>query len=108
MSTLKKLRSSALQKRKTTIRTAGAKAAVKPISPRRLSSPFITQHDVDAACHQMSDEQRVRLRDARIRILAVLARPDMAPDALRARAKHAAEWENTHGVIGPFVGALKR
>jgi len=107
MPTLKVVRSSTLQKRKTTIGTEHTMAEVKKISERRRPSPFITQQDLDA-CGPVSKEEQAWLRDSRARVVALLASPNMSPDVLRAKADRAARWEERHGPIKAFVGKLEQ
>jgi hydroxyacyl-ACP dehydratase HTD2-like protein with hotdog domain len=106
MSTVKVVRSAALQKRRP-MGNERSMVAVEKVPYRPVPSDFITEEDLAAARDHASDEQKAQLRVARERVIALLASPHMDPHVLRAKAERAAQWEETHGPISAFVGKLK-
>jgi uncharacterized protein (DUF1778 family) len=91
----------ALKVRKT--RQERVKASSK-ILKKKLQSMFVTRNELSAATDRMTEEQRRQLREARARAEALLSKPSMSADALRARAKRAAQWEKEHGDVSALVG----
>jgi hypothetical protein len=99
MSTFKTLKSQALSKRRATL-----KAKAPKIVRKKDLVMFITRRELSASAEQLTDQQRAQLRDARARAAAVLAKPSMSAEALRARAQRAAQWEKEHGTVSTFAG----
>lgn len=68
---------------------------------------FITRQELSASAERLTDAQREQLRAARERAQAVLAKPNMSAEALRARAQRAANWEKDHGTVTAFAGTRR-
>jgi uncharacterized protein (DUF1778 family) len=74
------------------------------ILKRKPYPVFVTRGELSAATDRMTEEQRTQLREARARAEALLSKPGMSADALRARAKRAAQWEKENGDVSALVG----
>ncbi|WP_156437451.1 MULTISPECIES: hypothetical protein [Burkholderia] len=86
----------------------GGKAVAKASKiSRKKGAMFITRSEVRASAEQLNDEQQAQLREARARAKAVVSKPSLSLDALRARVRRAAQWEKDHGVLSVFAGTRR-
>ncbi|WP_333968815.1 hypothetical protein [Burkholderia orbicola] len=69
-----------------------------------LKDAAVSRSELTSHWSELSDTQRTALTTARARAEARLRRPDMAPEAVRARERAGAEWEARHGVVTAFAG----
>jgi hypothetical protein len=68
-----------------------------------LAEVAVSRTELANRWEALSDVQRTALT-ARARAEARLRRPDMAPEAVRARERAGADWETRHGVALAFAG----
>ncbi|HEY6019491.1 MAG TPA: hypothetical protein VIY48_06210 [Candidatus Paceibacterota bacterium] len=69
-----------------------------------LADAAVSRSELSSRWSELSDTQRTALTAARARAEARLRRPDMAPEAVRARERAGAEWESLHGSVTAFAG----
>jgi hypothetical protein len=85
-------------------RKSARKGKMAKLLREQYAEFFIMRSDLSETVTRLSEEQRAELRETRARAGAVLAKPSLSPEALRARAQRAAQWEKDHGNVSAFAG----
>ncbi len=99
-----KMRTGTMLKIRFGRRRAAAKTAVLNVAREKDCAMFIKRQDLSAYVEQLNSAQRAQMQATRECAEAVLAKPSMSIEALRARARCAAQWENDNGAVSAFTG----
>lgn len=87
------------------LKKSNTEKLAEKIKPRRRFVMKFTRSRTEHV--PVGPEEQARLAEARERVIAELAKPDMSREALRARARRAADWEKQHGQVTVFAGVRR-